>query len=91
MSLTPIWPQVALDAVAQRDACIPESLRLPASFLAKYPPGSDVMSAAAESGLMTDKELEITDPSNDATAVRLILAILATYSVSLLDTCCYQG
>ena len=77
MSLTPIWPQAALDAVAQRDARIPEGLRLPASFLAKYPPGSDVMPAAAESGLMTDKELEITDPSNDATAVCLTIVFLS--------------
>ncbi|KAK7468691.1 hypothetical protein VKT23_003194 [Stygiomarasmius scandens] len=82
MSLTPIWPQAALNAVAQRDACIPEGLRLPASFLAKYPPGSDVMPAAAESGLMTDKELEITDPSNDATA---ILAAIKDKKVTSLE------
>jgi amidase len=71
MSYNPIWPQVALDAVAERDARIPEALRLHSSFLERYPPGSDVTSAAAESGLMTDKELEITDPSNDATSVQL--------------------
>ncbi|THV06030.1 amidase [Dendrothele bispora CBS 962.96] len=82
MSLNPIWPQAALDAVAQRDACIPEDLRLPASFLAKYPPGSDVTSAAAESGLMTDKELQITNPSNDATS---ILAAIKNKTVTSLE------
>ncbi|THV06029.1 amidase [Dendrothele bispora CBS 962.96] len=82
MSLNPVWPQAALDAVAQRDACIPESLRLSASFLAKYPPGSDVTSAAAESGLMTDKELEITDPSNDATS---ILAAIKDKKITALE------
>ncbi|KAF5375264.1 hypothetical protein D9758_000467 [Tetrapyrgos nigripes] len=67
----PVWPRVALDAVAERDARIPEHLRLPPSFLQRYPPGSDVTSAAAESGLMSDKELELTD--HDATSVLAVI------------------
>ncbi|KAJ7185021.1 amidase signature domain-containing protein [Mycena filopes] len=61
------WPQVALDAVAERDTRIPDSLRLQASFATKYPLGSDVRSAAKDCGLLTPEELEITDPARDAT------------------------
>ncbi|KAJ7631586.1 amidase signature domain-containing protein [Mycena polygramma] len=63
------WPQVALDAVAERDSRIPSSLRLSPSVLANYPPGSDVRQAAEQSGLLTAEELDITAPSMDATAL----------------------
>ncbi|KAJ7450059.1 amidase signature domain-containing protein [Mycena galericulata] len=69
MDASIIWPQAALDAVAERDARIPQSLRLSPSFIAKYPAGSDVRSAAEASGLLTELELEITGPANDATAI----------------------
>ncbi|KAJ7903241.1 amidase signature domain-containing protein [Mycena leptocephala] len=63
------WPQVALDAVAERDRRIPPSLRLTASFLANYPAGSNVRSAAEASGLLSAKEMEITALTSDATAI----------------------
>ncbi|KAJ7737081.1 amidase signature domain-containing protein [Mycena metata] len=63
------WPQVALDAVAERDSRIPHYLRLPPSFLANYPPGSDVRSAAESCGLLSFEELEITNPVSDATSL----------------------
>ncbi|KAJ7187227.1 amidase signature domain-containing protein [Mycena filopes] len=64
-----VWPQVALDAVAERDARIPVPWRLAPSFLANYPPGSDVRSAAAESGLLSAKELDITSVDQDAVSI----------------------
>ncbi|KAJ6632216.1 amidase signature domain-containing protein [Mycena sp. CBHHK59/15] len=69
MESAPTWPQIALDAITQRDSRIPEALRLPPAFVAKYPPGSDVRSAAADSGLLTSAELDITDPDVDATSI----------------------
>lgn len=71
MSSNPSWPKVARDAVIERDASIPDGLRLSAEFIARYPAGSDVLTAAAASGLMSDKELQLTDPTNDATTVSL--------------------
>ncbi|KAF7341532.1 Amidase domain-containing protein [Mycena venus] len=64
-----VWPQVALDAVAERDARIPAFLRLAPSFLANYPLGSDVRSAVEASGLLTAEELEITASTSDATTI----------------------
>ncbi|KAJ7030973.1 amidase signature domain-containing protein [Mycena alexandri] len=81
-----VWPQVALDAVTERDSRIPASFRLAPSFIANYPPGIDVRPAAAESGLMSAEELDITSLNQDAvsilarikskefTAVRVVLA-----------------
>ncbi|KAJ3744399.1 amidase signature domain-containing protein [Lentinula detonsa] len=63
------WPQVARAVVAEREASIPADLRLSPEFVARYPAGSDVLDAAAASGLMSEKELQLTDPSNDATAI----------------------
>ncbi|KAH7873758.1 amidase signature domain-containing protein [Lentinula edodes] len=68
-SLYPSWPQAARNAVAERDASIPADLRLPLDFIASYPAGSDVLNAAATSGLLSEKELQITDTSSDATAI----------------------
>ncbi|KAJ6530294.1 amidase signature domain-containing protein [Mycena capillaripes] len=64
-----VWPQVALDAVADRDSRIPESLRLVPAFISKYPPGTDVRSAATESGLMSAEELDITSFEHDAVSI----------------------
>ncbi|KAJ7102729.1 amidase signature domain-containing protein [Mycena epipterygia] len=64
-----IWPQAALNAVAERDAKIPQYLRLEPSFISGYPAGSDVRSAAQASGLLTTEELEITGPATDAVAL----------------------
>ncbi|KAJ7753941.1 amidase signature domain-containing protein [Mycena maculata] len=64
-----IWPQVALDAIAEREARIPQALRLSSEFIAKYPPGSDVRSAAKDAGLLTELELQITGPGSDATSL----------------------
>ena len=72
MSLNPSWPLIARNVVAERDACIPDGLLLPGEFIARYPAGSDVLTAAAASGLMSDKELQLTDPSNDATSVSFV-------------------
>lgn len=72
MSLNPSWPAIARNVVAERDACIPDGLLLPGEFIARYPAGSDVLAAAAASGLMSDKELQLTDPSNDATSVSFV-------------------
>ncbi|KAJ7279347.1 amidase signature domain-containing protein [Mycena rebaudengoi] len=69
MDSPPVWPQIALDAVATRESRIPEALRLSPEFLAKYPLGSDVRSAAAECGMLTPEELDMTDLSQDATAI----------------------
>lgn len=71
MSSNLSWPKIARDAVAERDASIPDDLRLPVEFIARYPAGSDVLTAAAASGIMSDKELQLTDPANDATVVSL--------------------
>ncbi|KAJ7100552.1 amidase signature domain-containing protein [Mycena crocata] len=65
----PIWPQFALDAVAERDSRIPKNLRLPPDFIAKYPSGADVRSAAADSGLLSSEELEITSMDYDAVSI----------------------
>ncbi|KAJ4477186.1 amidase signature domain-containing protein [Lentinula aciculospora] len=73
MSLYPSWPLVARDAVVERESRIPANLRLHPEFIARYPAGSDVLGAAASSGLMSDKELQLTDPSNDATAILLAI------------------
>ncbi|KAJ7102717.1 amidase signature domain-containing protein [Mycena epipterygia] len=64
-----VWPQVALDAVAERDSRIPESLRLAPDFVAKYPPGTDIRSAAIDSGLLSSEELEITGFDQDAISI----------------------
>ncbi|KAJ7282444.1 amidase signature domain-containing protein [Mycena rebaudengoi] len=69
MESPPAWPQIALDAVAALKARIPEALRLSPEFLARYPPGSDVRAAAAECGLLTLEELDITDLDQDATSI----------------------
>ncbi|KAJ7722646.1 amidase signature domain-containing protein [Mycena maculata] len=61
--------QSALDAVAERDARIPEALRLPPAFIQRYPYGADVRSTAAESGLMSPEELDITDLAQDAISI----------------------
>ncbi|KAJ3770375.1 amidase signature domain-containing protein [Lentinula raphanica] len=63
------WPQVARDAVAEREASIPFDLRLSPEFIARYPAGSNVLDAATASGLLSEKELRLTDPSNDATTI----------------------
>ncbi|KAJ7641779.1 amidase signature domain-containing protein [Roridomyces roridus] len=55
------WPQIALNAVAERDARIPTHLRLSPDFMAEYRPGAD--------GLMNPEELEITDLAQDATSI----------------------
>lgn len=75
-SLYPSWPQAARNAVAERDASIPADLRLPLDFIASYPAGSDVLNAAATSGLLSEKELQITDTSSDATAVNSSRSLL---------------
>ncbi|KAJ6530042.1 amidase signature domain-containing protein [Mycena vulgaris] len=64
-----VWPQVALDAVAARDARIPETLRLAPAFVAQYTPGADVRAAAAECGLLSSEELDITTLDQDASAI----------------------
>ncbi|KAJ7653367.1 amidase signature domain-containing protein [Mycena rosella] len=66
---SPRWPQAALEALAERESKIPQYLRLQPSFIANYPAGSDVRSAAENSGLLTAEELEITGPANDAAAL----------------------
>jgi amidase len=51
-------------------AAIPEYARIDVDYWqAKYPKGSDVRPVAAECGIMTLRELEITDMANDATTV----------------------
>ncbi|KAF8184148.1 amidase signature domain-containing protein [Mycena galopus ATCC 62051] len=65
----PTWPQIALDACAARDSRIPELFRLPPAFIAKYPPGTDVRCAAAECGLMSPEELDITSLNQDAVSI----------------------
>ncbi|KAK7002477.1 amidase domain-containing protein [Favolaschia claudopus] len=61
--------KVALEAVASRDSRIPEAFRLTPEFIARYPPGSDVRDAAAESGLMTPEELDITRLDQDSVSI----------------------
>ncbi|ORY32018.1 putative amidase [Naematelia encephala] len=64
------WPQVALDAQQAVMDSIPEYARLNVmDWKARYPPGSDVRPVAAECGLMTARELEITDMAIDATDI----------------------
>ncbi|KAJ7060508.1 amidase signature domain-containing protein, partial [Mycena amicta] len=60
---------IALDAVAELNAKIPPELRLSPDFIAKYPPGSDVRAAAAESGLLTEEELNITSLDGDSVSL----------------------
>ncbi|KAJ6510859.1 amidase signature domain-containing protein [Mycena sanguinolenta] len=95
-----VWPQVALDARAERDAKIPETFRLSPTFIAKYPPGADVRGAAAESGLMTPEELDITSldqdavsilariKSKEATAVQVVLAFAKRAAIAHQLLCC---
>lgn len=85
--------QVALDAVAERDARIPAFLRLAPSFLVRYPPGSDVHSAAEASGLLTNEELEISAHTSDATAVRTVFlrGFSGCFPVSLISPCTDSG
>ncbi|KAJ7450076.1 amidase signature domain-containing protein [Mycena galericulata] len=92
--------QVALDAVSERDARIPENLRLPADFIARYPSGADVRRAAAESGLLSSEELDITSVDQDATsilsrikskeltAVQVVLAFAKRAAVAHQLLCC---
>ncbi|KAJ7457387.1 amidase signature domain-containing protein [Mycena latifolia] len=61
--------QIALDAVAERDAKIPEALRLAPAFSAQYPPGADVRPAAEACGLLSAEELAITAFDQDAIAI----------------------
>ncbi|KAE9400228.1 amidase [Gymnopus androsaceus JB14] len=61
MSLNPSWPAIARNVVAERDACIPDGLLLPGEFIARYPARSD--------------ELQLTDPSNDATSPKDVTAV----------------
>ncbi|ORY24225.1 amidase signature domain-containing protein [Naematelia encephala] len=66
----PVWPKAAIDARQALLEAIPEFARLDVKeWAAKYPPGSDVRSVAAECGLLTDEELEITSTSIDATDI----------------------
>ncbi|KAF7340781.1 Amidase domain-containing protein [Mycena sanguinolenta] len=76
--------QVALDARAERDARIPEAFRLTPEFIAKYPPGADVRAAAAESGLMSPEELNITSLDQDAVS---ILARIKSKEITALLCC----
>ncbi|KAJ7678343.1 amidase signature domain-containing protein [Mycena rosella] len=64
-----VWPQIAVEAVAAREARIPVALRLPPAFTARYPPGADVRGAAAECELLSAEELGITRLDQDASAV----------------------
>ncbi|KAJ6530285.1 hypothetical protein B0H19DRAFT_1242641 [Mycena capillaripes] len=81
-----VWPQVALDAAADRDSRIPESLRLAPAFISKYPPGTGaVRSAAAESGLLSAEELDITSFEHDAVSVVLAFAKRAAIAHQLLS------
>ncbi|KAF7340806.1 Amidase domain-containing protein [Mycena sanguinolenta] len=95
-----VWPQIALDARAERDAKIPEPFRLTPAFIARYPPGADVRGAAAESGLMTPEELDITSLDQDAvsilarikskevTAVQVVLAFAKRAAIAHQLLCC---
>ncbi|KAJ7888572.1 amidase signature domain-containing protein [Mycena olivaceomarginata] len=95
-----VWPQIALDAVAERDSRIPEALRLAPAFIARYPPGTDVRCAAADSGLMTPDELDITSLDQDAvsilariksrelTAVQVVLAFGKRAAIAHQLLCC---
>ncbi|KAF7329272.1 Amidase domain-containing protein [Mycena kentingensis (nom. inval.)] len=64
-----VWPQAALTAVAELNAKIPADLRLPAEFIARYPPGSDVRGAPSASGLLSPDELEITSLDGDSVSL----------------------
>nr|GAT57172.1 predicted protein [Mycena chlorophos] len=66
-----VWPQAALDAVAQLQAKIPPEYRLSADFIAKYPPGSDVRGAVTDCqcGILTAKELDITNLDTDSVSL----------------------
>ncbi|KAJ7226830.1 amidase signature domain-containing protein [Mycena pura] len=64
-----VWPQVALDAVAERESRIPQNFRLTSAFTTKYPPGSDVRTAAAECGLLSSEELDITSLDQDSVSI----------------------
>ncbi|KAF7305338.1 Amidase domain-containing protein [Mycena chlorophos] len=64
-----VWPQAALDAVAQLQAKIPPEYRLSADFIAKYPPRSDVRGAATDCGILTAKELDITSLETDSVSL----------------------
>ncbi|KAJ7232166.1 amidase signature domain-containing protein [Mycena haematopus] len=97
---TTMWPQVALDARADRDARIPDTFQLTPAFIAKYPPGADVRCAAAESGLMSPEELDITSLDQDAvsilariknkevTAVQVVLAFGKRAAIAHQLLCC---
>ncbi|KIK60784.1 hypothetical protein GYMLUDRAFT_167243 [Collybiopsis luxurians FD-317 M1] len=91
MSLNISWPPVAQDVVAQREASIPETLRLPSEFIARYPPGSNVFGAAAECRLMSDKELQLTDPSNDATSILSAIKAKEVTAVEVLTAFCKRA
>lgn len=58
---------------------IPSDWRVSPELLASYPAGSDVRPLASKCGLLTSRELEITDTSKDATS---LLEDLASGSVS---------
>ncbi|KAF5391548.1 hypothetical protein D9757_002343 [Collybiopsis confluens] len=91
MTLNISWPSVARDTVADREASIPDSWRLSPEFIAKYPPGSDVFSAAAESNVMSQKELDITDPSNDATSILASIKAKQVTAVEVLTAFCKRA
>lgn len=58
---------------------IPSDWRVSPELLGSYPAGSDVRPLASKCGLLTSRELEITDTSKDATS---LLEDLASGSVS---------
>ena len=62
-------------AVEALDASIPAEWKAPASLLMEqYPPGSDVRRLATAQGLLTERELAITNPTSDVTALLEALA-----------------
>lgn len=70
-----VWPAHAAAAVEALDASIPAEWKAPASLLAEqYPPGSDVRPLATAHGLLTERELAITDPTSDVTGLLEALA-----------------
>lgn len=48
---------------------IPSEWRVSPELLASYPAGSDVRPLASKCGILTPRELEITDASKDATSI----------------------
>jgi amidase len=62
---------------------IPADWRVSKEALASYPAGSDIRPLASKCGILTERELEITDTSKDATD---LLQELASASISAEET-----